>query len=106
MEKKFETLRVLGWAALVGLLPLTAAMLLGGTARSAALTVGLFLVVPAIVFAYVLTILHWKARYQGRHSDFWGVVLIIETSGLFKIIYFFRHLLPDLNGWGRYRKVG
>lgn len=105
MERKFEILRVLGWAALAGLLPLMAAIFLAGTARSTALTVGLFLVLPAIVFAYVLTILHWKARYKGRHSDFWGVVLIIETSGLFKIIYFVRHLLPDMNGWGRYRKV-
>jgi predicted permease len=57
---------------------------------------------PCFIFAYVLTILHWKSRYQGKHSDLWGVLLLLETSGWFKLIYIFRHILPDMRGRGRY----
>jgi len=61
-----------------------------------------FLFLPCFVFAYVLTILHWKSRYRGTHSDLWGVLLLLETSGWFKLIYIFRHILPDMRGRGRY----
>ena len=57
---------------------------------------------PCLIYAYVLTILHWKGRYRGRHSDLWGVLLLLETSGWFKLIYIFRHMLPDMRGRGRY----
>lgn len=57
---------------------------------------------PCFAYAYVLTILHWKGRYRGRHSDLWGVILLVETSGWFKLIYIFRHVLPDMRGRGRY----
>jgi len=57
---------------------------------------------PCFLFVYVLTILHWKARYRGRHSDMWGALLLLETSGWFKLIYIFRHLIPDMRGRGRY----
>jgi hypothetical protein len=43
-------------------------------------------VVPCFLFTYVLTILHWKSRYKGDHSDLWGVLLLIETSGWLKIV--------------------
>lgn len=59
-------------------------------------------VLPCLVFAYVLTILHWKSHYQGVHSDIWGVLLIAETTGWFKLVYLIRHLLPDMMGKGRY----
>ena len=106
MDRKYEVLRVLGWAALAGVVPMVLSIVLSGTASKTAAIIAMFLVLPAVFFGFVLTILHWKARYQGRHSDFWGVVLIIETSGFFKLVYFLRHLLPDMYGWGRYRKVG
>ncbi|HSI64968.1 MAG TPA: hypothetical protein VLE43_17715 [Candidatus Saccharimonadia bacterium] len=57
---------------------------------------------PCFVFTYVLTILHWKSRYKGDHSDLWGVLLLLETTGWFKIAYLIRHLIPDLLRKGRY----
>jgi hypothetical protein len=63
---------------------------------------GFLIFAPCFVYGYVLTILHWKSRYRGLHSDLWGVLLLIEASGWFKIVYLFRHLLPDLRGRGRY----
>jgi len=57
---------------------------------------------PCLIYGYVLTILHWKARYRGNHSDLWGVLLLLEASGWFKLVYLFRHLLPDMKGRGRY----
>ena len=57
---------------------------------------------PCFLYAYVLTILHWKARYRGRQSDLWGVLLLLETSGGFKLAYVFRHIIPDIKSRGRY----
>ena len=57
---------------------------------------------PLLVWAYILTIWHWKDRYIGRHSDLWGAILLIETSSWFKLIYLFRHIIPDTRGTGRY----
>jgi hypothetical protein len=57
---------------------------------------------PCFLFVYVLTILHWKSRYRGSHSDLWGALLLLETSGWFKLVYIFRHILPDMRGRGRY----
>lgn len=59
-------------------------------------------VCPCLIYGYVLTILHWKARYRGSHNDLWGVLLVLEASGWFKLVYLFRHLLPDMYGRGRY----
>jgi hypothetical protein len=64
--------------------------------------VGLVILSPCFVYGYVLTILHWKSRYRGEHSDLWGVLLLIEMSGWFKLVYLFRHMLPDMRGRGRY----
>jgi hypothetical protein len=43
-----------------------------------------------------VVIWHWKERYQGKHSDLWGALLLIETSGWLKVIYLFRHIFPDM----------
>jgi hypothetical protein len=56
---------------------------------------GVVLFLPGFLYLYVLIIWHWKDRYKGRHSDLWGALLLLETTGWFKLIYFFRHLLPD-----------
>jgi len=65
---------------------------------------GLLIITPWFFYGYVLTILHWKSRYRGAHSDLWGVLLLIETTGWFKLVYLFRHLLPDLSRRGRYSR--
>jgi len=65
-------------------------------------TLAFMLAVPSGVYLYVMVILHWKDRYRGRHSDLWGVLILIETSGWLKIVYFFRHIRPDMHHSGRY----
>jgi hypothetical protein len=79
-----------------GLLFLAAAAFLGrGWLTIFCGVTGAVLFLPGFVYLYVLTIWHWKDRYKGRHSDLWGALLLIETSGWFKLVYLFRHLLPD-----------
>lgn len=96
---KFMWLKKLWYIAIVGI----ALLLLGLFAGVSALTtVGVILIIPVVVFAYVLAFLHWKHRYIGTHSTLWGVLLAIETSGWFKIVYLFRHILPDMRHSGRY----
>jgi hypothetical protein len=47
--------------------------------------------------------LHWKDRYRGQHSYLWGTLILIETSGWLKLVYLFRHMVPDMLQSGRYR---
>ena len=61
-------------------------------------------ILPAFLLTYCMTILHWKHRYVGKKSTLWGILLLLETSGWFKIVYLFRHILPDIRGTGRYRR--
>lgn len=98
---KFAWLKKLFWLALpgVGIAVIGALSEVPGL-----LVIGVLMVVPLIVFAYVLTFLHWKHRYVGTSSTLWGVLLAIETSGWFKIVYVFRHILPDIRGSGRYAR--
>ena len=64
--------------------------------------IGFMMLIPFLIHETVFTIWHWKRRYRGAHSDLWGALLVIETSGWFKIVYWFRHILPDWRGTGRY----
>ena len=57
---------------------------------------------PAFLYTYVVVIWHWKDRYRGKHSDLWGAVILLETSGWLKLVYLFRHLIPDMRHSGRY----
>ncbi len=66
------------------------------------LIIAAFCGLPCVLYGYILTILHWKSRYQGENSDLWGILLIIQSSGLFQLIYFIRHVLPDMRGQGSY----
>jgi hypothetical protein len=95
-RRRFWRLRRLGILAGAGL-PLLAVAAFRGRGWLAIFCglTGAILFLPGFFYLYVLTIWHWKDRYKGRHSDLWGALLLIETSGWFKLIYFFRHLLPD-----------
>ena len=64
--------------------------------------IGALMTIPFLVHETVFVIWHWKRRYRGKHSDLWGALLVIETSGWFKIVYWFRHILPAWRGTGRY----
>jgi len=102
-EKRFANLRLLGWLALAGLPLIAVAFLTSGATQIFCGVAGFLFVLPGFVYFYVLVILHWKDRYRGRHSDLWGVLILIETSGWMKLVYLFRHLIPDMRHAGRYR---
>jgi hypothetical protein len=102
-KKRFENLRLLGWVALAAVPFGVVALLTSEFVRTFSCVEAVLLFLPAFVYAYVLIILHWKGRYRGNHSDLWGVLILIETSGWMKIVYFFRHLIPDMYASGRYR---
>ena len=63
----------------------------------------IFSILPVMLYLVLMTIWHWKSRYRGTHGDLWGALLVIETSGWFKIVYLFRHINPDARREGRYR---
>ena len=104
--KKFSVLVRLAQLAALAVPLLPAAALLPWHLAKLSLVLAALMMLPCFIFAYVLTVLHWKGRYRGRHSDMWGVLLLLETSSFFKVIYLFRHILPDMRGRGRYAKHG
>jgi uncharacterized membrane protein YfcA len=102
-EKRFENVRILGWIALAGLPCGLAAWLTSENMRTAFTIFALFLILPAFIYTYIVVIWHWKDRYRGKHSYLWGAIILIETSGWFKIVYLVRHIIPDMCKSGRYR---
>ena len=101
---KFRILGRLAKLALVAIPILVLALIFSSHPPTPQLCIVLAMlcILPCLVYCYVLTILHWKARYRGNHSDLWGVLLLMEASGWFKLIYLFRHILPDIKARGRY----
>ena len=99
---KFAWLRRLFWPVLPGVVCLIVGLMREWPALIAG---GVALVMPFFVFLYVLTLLHWKHRYVGTSSTLWAVLLLFETTGWFKIVYLFRHILPDMRGTGRYSRL-
>lgn len=100
MTKKF------GAAALVGVAFLAVGFSLGSMPYEVLLAViGALMIIPFLIHETIFPIWHWKRRYRGEHSDLWGALLIIETSGWFKIVYWFRHIIPDWRGSGRYAEA-
>jgi hypothetical protein len=104
--RRIALLKRLAWVALLGLL-----IGLVGLARSRSessepswLFFGFIPVFPAAFYLLLLTMWHWKGRYIGTHSDLWAGVLLLETSGWFKLVYLFRHIIPDARGTGRYER--
>ena len=104
--ERVALLNRLGLLAFGGALLLALAYFLPTTAAqvSAAVAGGLALI-PAAFYLVLLTLWHWKSRYRGTHSDLWGGLLVLETSGWFKLVYLFRHIIPDARGTGRYARV-
>lgn len=86
-RKRFELLKTFGFVALVGLIFLIAAFLASaGVIQVTFVVVGLLAVAPGMFYLVLYTMWHWKARYRGRHSDLWGALLLIETSGWLKVV--------------------
>lgn len=103
MEKRIAATKKFGATAIFGL-----ALILAGFApreeqyKYLLIFLGAMLIFPFAVHESVFAIWHWKRRYRGQHSNLWGALLVIETSGWFKIVCWFRHILPDWRGTGRY----
>lgn len=76
-----------------------------GSTRAFLIIVGVLAFVPGFIYLFMVTIWHWKSRYRGSHSDLWGALLLIEASGWFKVVYLFRHIIPDARQSGRYASV-
>lgn len=100
---RFQRTLWLGSIALISVLMLFPMILLADDGPEPALIFLAFLLAaPGVIYLNLVTIWHWKARYRGKHSDLWGALILIETSGWFKIVYLFRHIMPDARGTGRY----
>jgi hypothetical protein len=102
LEPKLPRLERFFWFALVGGIALPAGAIVKGTLGGVLSVGGILTILPLFGYLYLLPIWHWKERYRGDHSHLWGAALVIETSGWSKVAYWFRHILPDHNGRGRY----
>lgn len=98
---KFSWLKKLGYIAALGVALLAIGVIVD---VKVLIVFGIIAIIPGFVFSYVLTFLHWKERYIGSKSTLWGVLLAVETSGWFKIVYLFRHIIPDIRKSGRYSR--
>lgn len=105
LNQKVTLLKRLAWLALAGAIAMFAVLAVSEGEPSAWVMVAVLLVVPALFYMTVLTVWHWKARYVGSHSNLWGGIFVIETSGWMKLVYLFRHVLPDARGAGRYQRA-
>lgn len=104
-QAKYTLLKRLWWLALAGVVFLCVAIALGDDQLQPYVglaVLGAVCVVPAAFYIVILTLWHWKGRYRGARSNLWGAVLVIETSGWFKLVYLFRHIIPDARKTGRY----
>jgi len=99
--KRFESQRDLGIPALfgIGLAIIGACCLSSSPIRTTLIVTGLLLGVPALIY---LNIWHWKSRSRRKHSNLWGALILLKTSGWFKVVSQLRHIIPDARQSGRY----
>jgi hypothetical protein len=102
---KYEWFEVFCWLAVTGLVLLGLALFFEGATALTLLISGAMFLIPFTLHCNLLAIWHWKERYRGDHSFLWGALFIVETTGWFKLIYLFWHILPDRRGTGRYVRV-
>ena len=93
LTQKVHVMKKLAWIALAGIVLLVPTIWLDFKWLGAVVAV---LVVPAVVYFMLLPKWHWKSRCIGKHSDLWGALWLLETTGWFKIVYWIRHIGPDL----------
>lgn len=79
--------------------------ILAALTKIEALAAGMLLILPLLFWLVFVPLLHWKDRYIGEKGTIWGALILIETSGCSKIVYWFRHILPDWKKEGRYSDV-
>jgi len=76
-----------------------------GSLPDALFPAGVWLFFPEMIWLCLVPFLHWSERYRGRHRMLWLCLLVFETGGVFKLVYLFRHILPDWRGRGRYSRA-
>lgn len=101
-QLRFRRLLYLGCASLFGFLIALPPLFVGRLPSIPLLIVGILVALPGLIYATVVTLWHWKSRYRGTHSDLWGGLMLLEASGWFRLLYLFRHIIPDARGTGRY----
>lgn len=101
-QSRFQWLLRLGIVAVLGLAILLPCIFMEGMAPRVLVVTGVVLFVPGSLYLLLVTIWHWKERYRGKHSDLWGGLILLETTGWFKLVYLFRHIIPDARSTGRY----
>jgi hypothetical protein len=104
-QSRFRWLLRLGIAALVGLVILIPCIFMDRMASLAVVLAGILLFTPGAIYLMLVTHWHWKERYRGKHSDLWGGLILLETTSWFKLVYLFRHIIPDARGTGRYARA-
>jgi hypothetical protein len=103
LEDRIAMTKKYGWSAIAGAFLFVFGFVYRENYKTAPLfLIGAIMVFPFLVHETLFPVWHWKRRYRGEHSDLWGALLVMETSGFCKIIYWFRHILPDWRGTGRY----
>ncbi len=98
---KWKALKIFGLLALLGVGLLVASAHLDGLR----LVIGIVFLVPLLLWLVLVPLFHWKDRYIGEHSNIWGACVLLETTGWLKILYLFRHIIPDWRQAGRYSDV-
>jgi hypothetical protein len=101
-QSRFRWLLRLGIVSLLGLAVLLPSIFMERILSRMLVFMGLLLFLPGALYMILVTIWHWKERYRGKHSDLWGGLILLETTGWFKLVYLFRHIIPDARGMGRY----
>jgi len=104
-KTRFDLLMYFAYLAIGAVILGLIAICTSGLAERFATIFAFLFLAPLFIWTYILTIWHWKDRYIGRHSDLWGALILVETSGWFKLIYLFRHMIPDARGKGRYSRI-
>ena len=71
----------------------------------------LWCVIVSIVFTVisnlylsVFSLWHWKTRYKGQYPFAWCLFFVYCWFVVPSLVYFFSHILPDINGKGIYAK--
>jgi hypothetical protein len=103
-QSRFRWLLRLGIVALVGLVILLLCIFVDRIDSRALVVTGMLLFLPGAIYLMLVVHWHWKERYRGTHSDLWGGLILLETTGWFKLVYLFRHIIPDAHGTGRYER--
>jgi len=84
LDEKISMTKKLGLAVRFGAVPVIGGLVLPGRwflPKTMLLFGAAILIIPVVFYLYILTIGHGKRRHKGEKSDFWGAILLIETSG-------------------------